>query len=208
MIRARAMTTLRLTTVTGDALRPHLADVARLRIAVFREWPYLYDGDAGYEERYLRRYAAAPGATVVLAFDGARVIGASTCLPLAEETEAVTAPFRAAGWDLARVFYFGESVVLREYRGRGAGVGFFTEREAHARRFPGIDTAAFCAVVRDPDDPRKPAGYVPLDAFWRRRGYTPAPDLVCTMRWKEIGGTDETPHRLAFWFKPLARDPA
>jgi GNAT superfamily N-acetyltransferase len=198
------MTVLRLATVTGAALRPHLADVARLRIAVFREWPYLYDGDAGYEERYLGRYAAAAGAAVVLALDGERVVGASTCLPLVEEGETVKAPFVAAGWDPARVFYFGESVLLPEYRGRGLGVGFFDAREAHARRFPGIDTAAFCAVVRDPADPRKPPGYVPLDAFWRRRGYTPAPDLACIMRWKEIGADAETPHRLAFWLKPLA----
>jgi GNAT superfamily N-acetyltransferase len=197
------MTALRLATVTGEALRPHLADVARLRIAVFREWPYLYDGDAGYEERYLARYAAAAGAAVVLAFDDARVVGASTCLPLVEEGDTVKAPFVAAGWDLARVFYFGESVLLPEYRGRGAGVGFFSEREAHARRFPGIDTAAFCAVARDPADPRKPPGYAPLDAFWRKRGYTPAPDLACTMRWKEIGADAETPHRLAFWLKRL-----
>jgi GNAT superfamily N-acetyltransferase len=202
------MTALRLVTVTGEALRPHLADVARLRIAVFREWPYLYDGDAAYEERYLGRYAAAPGAAVVLAFDGTRVVGASTCLPLVEEGKTVKAPFLAAGWDLGRVFYFGESVLLPEYRGRGAGVGFFTEREAHARRFPGIDTAAFCAVARDPTDPRRPTDYVPLDAFWRKRGYTPSLELACTMRWKEIGGSEEMPHRLTFWLKPLSPEAA
>lgn len=202
------MTDLRLITVTGEALRPHLADVARLRIAVFREWPYLYEGDAAYEERYLARYAAAPGAAVVLAFDGDRVVGASTCLPLVEEGDTVQAPFLAAGWDLARVFYFGESVLLPEYRGRGVGVGFFAEREAHARRFAGIDTAAFCAVVRDPADPRKPADYVPLDSFWRKRGYTPAPGLACTMRWKELGAPEETPHRLTFWLKRLAPEAA
>lgn len=202
------MTDLRLVTVAGAALRPHLAEVARLRIAVFREWPYLYDGDAAYEERYLARYAAAPGAAVVLALDGDRVVGASTCLPLAEEGEAITAPFRAAGWDLGRVFYFGESVLLPPYRGRGAGVGFFAAREAHARRFPGIDTAAFCAVERDPADPRRPADYVPLDGFWRRRGYEPAPGLACTLHWKEIGAAEETPHRLGFWLKRLVPETA
>ncbi|WP_439576776.1 GNAT family N-acetyltransferase [Elioraea sp.] len=202
------MAALRLASVTGGTLRPHLADVARLRIAVFREWPYLYDGDAASEERYLARYAAAPGAAVVLALDGDRVVGASTCLPLVEEGEAVKTPFVTAGWTLGRVFYFGESVLLPAYRGRGVGVGFFTEREAHARRFPGIDTAAFCAVVRDPADPRRPADHVPLDAFWRNRGYAPAPELACAMRWKEIGAAEETPHRLAFWLKRLAPGPA
>ena len=29
----------------GDELRARLDDLARLRIAVFRAWPYLYDGD-------------------------------------------------------------------------------------------------------------------------------------------------------------------
>lgn len=202
------MTDLALVTVTGESLRPHLADVARLRIAVFREWPYLYDGDAAYEERYLGRYAAAPGATVVLAFDGKRVVGASTCLPLVEEGETVKAPFLAAGWDLGRVFYFGESVLLPEYRGRGVGVSFFAAREAHARRFPGIDTAAFCAVMRDPADPRRPAHYTPLDSFWRKRGYAPSPEFACTMRWKEIGGSEEMPHRLTFWLKRLSPEAA
>ena len=34
-----------LETLSGAALLPCLDDVARLRIAVFRDWPYLYDGD-------------------------------------------------------------------------------------------------------------------------------------------------------------------
>jgi len=47
-------------TLTGDGLTAALADLARLRIAVFRDWPYLYDGDEAYEREYLRAYAA-PG---------------------------------------------------------------------------------------------------------------------------------------------------
>ena len=39
------------------ALEAALGDVAALRIAVFRDWPYLYDGDADYEARYLDTYA-------------------------------------------------------------------------------------------------------------------------------------------------------
>ena len=47
--------------LTGDAVAGALGDLARLRIAVFRDWPYLYDGDEGYEREYLRAYTA-PGA--------------------------------------------------------------------------------------------------------------------------------------------------
>ena len=55
----------------------------------------------------MRWYAESPRAAVVVAFDGERPVGASTCIPLADEAEAVTAPFRARGWALERFFYFG-----------------------------------------------------------------------------------------------------
>ncbi len=196
-------TAITLRTVSGDALRSSLDDLARLRITVFREWPYLYDGDEAYERRYLARYANARGAAVVLALDDGRVVGASTCLPLAEEEEEISAPFRQAQWDIETVFYFGESVLLPPYRGRGIGVAFFAEREAWALRFPRIVWSTFCAVERDPADPRRPASYRPLDSFWRKRGYEKSPDLACTIAWREVDGTEEVPHRLTFWLKRL-----
>ena len=39
--------------LTGNAVGEVLDDLARLRIAVFRDWPYLYDGDVAYERDYL-----------------------------------------------------------------------------------------------------------------------------------------------------------
>ena len=195
---------LRLETLTGDAILPHLPALARLRIAVFRDWPYLYDGDEGYERDYLATYARAPGAAVVIAFAGAEPVGVSTCLRLVAETANVLAPFRARGLDPARFFYFGESVLLREWRGGGTGVGFFAAREAHARAVPGCAFATFCAVVRAADDPRRPAGFVPLDGFWRKRGYAPLEGLFCTMSWRETGQAAASEKRLAFWAKSLA----
>lgn len=198
---------LRVETRRGADLLPLLPDLARLRIEVFRAWPYLYDGDEAYERTYLRTYVDSPRAGVVVAFDGDRPVGASTCLPLTDETGNVQAPFRARGWDPARFFYFGESVLLPRYRGTGAGVAFFREREAHARRVSDADFTTFCAVQRPDDHPARPPGAVPLDAFWRKRGYTKRPDLVCTMTWKEVGAAEETEKPLAFWMKSLTGAP-
>lgn len=198
---------LRLETVQGAAIVPLLPALARLRTVVFREWPYLYDGDAAYEERYLATYAQSPGAALVVALAGEEPVGCATCQPMEEATAEVQGAFRRAGLDPARFCYFGESVLLPAWRGRGIGVAFFTAREAHARRL-GLSAAAFCAVVRDPNDPRKPADYQPLDAFWRRRGYVPRPDMSCVFSWKEVGDDRETPHRLSFWVKdPLPPAP-
>jgi GNAT superfamily N-acetyltransferase len=194
---------IRVETRTGAALAPLLPDLARLRIAVFREWPYLYEGDPAYEAKYLRAYVDSPRAAVVVAFRGERPVGASTCLPLIDETANVQAPFRARGWDPARFFYFGESVLLPQFRGHGIGVAFFRQREAHARAASDCDYSCFCGVQRPADHPARPAGVVPLDGFWRRRGYTHYPDLVCRMRWKETGAAEETEKTLSFWIKPL-----
>ena len=92
-------------------------------------------------------------------------------------------------------------------RGRGIGVAFFEQREAHARRVSECDYTAFCAVQRPADHPLRPAGAPVLDEFWRNRGYTPYPDLACTMQWKDVGEAAPTDHTLRFWLKPLRGAP-
>ncbi|MFC3551183.1 GNAT family N-acetyltransferase [Lysobacter cavernae] len=188
----------------GAAIAPYLDDLARLRIAVFRDWPYLYDGDAGYEALYLRTYLQSPRSIAVLAFDGDRVIGASTGLPLADESEAFLTPFAHASVEPREVFYCGESVLLPSYRGRGIGHRFFDEREAHARGFGDYAWTAFCAVERDAADPRRPAFHRGNEAFWHKRGYRPRPELRVSLPWREVG-QGEVGHSLGFWLRPLER---
>jgi len=193
---------LRFETLRGPALHPLLPALAQLRITVFRDWPYLYEGDAAYEADYLRAYAEGPNAAVIVAFDGDRPVGAATCEPMVETHGMVPEAFRAAGLDPALYCYFGESVLLPAYRGQGAGVRFFALREAHALE-TGARFTTFCGVRRDPADPRRPPGYTPLDAFWRKRGYAPLEGVHCKMDWREVGGAAEIPHRLDFWHKRL-----
>ncbi len=191
---------LRFETLSGDALRAWLPRLAGLRTAVFRDWPYLYDGTPGYEETYLAAYADSPGAAVIAAIDGGRAVGCCTCQPMGGATARVQAAFSGRGLDPARFCYFGESVLLPEYRGRGAGVRFFEMREAHARSL-GLQAAAFCAVTRNNNDPRRPRDYLPLDAFWGKRGYTRRADISVIFDWKEVGDDRDTPHSLGFWVK-------
>ena len=155
--------------VGGSQLGPWLDDVARLRIAVFRDWPYLYDGHFAYEREYLAAYAKSADSVVVLAFDGDRVVGASTGLPLADDTDEFQRPWRMAGRSVDEVFYFGESMLLPEYRGQGIGHAFFDVREAHARELGRFACTAFCAVDRDVQDSRRPAGHRGNEGFWTKR---------------------------------------
>src|SRR5437868_6948208 len=61
---------LEVKSLTGSDIYAVLPDLARLRMTVFRDWPYLYDGTLEYEEKYLQTFAAAKGAVVIAAYDG------------------------------------------------------------------------------------------------------------------------------------------
>ncbi len=196
------MTPLRTSVVKGAEIAPWVPVLADLRIRVFREFPYLYQGSVDYERRYLDTYLRSPDSVAVLAFDGDRVVGASTGLPLAHESEEFLAPFLAAGEDPQRIFYCGESVLLEEYRGRGLYRIFFAERERQARRL-GLDTSVFCAVERPGDHPLRPVDYQPLDGVWRRFGYRQAADLRTLYRWRDLGESGETDKPMVFWVKTL-----
>lgn len=188
----------------GADVTPFLDDVARLRIAVFRDWPYLYEGDTAYEREYLAAYAQSPDSVFVLARDGDRVVGASTGLPLIDDAPDFRRPFVEAGRDPAKVFYFGESVLLPGYRGLGLGHAFFDAREAHARALGRHALTAFCAVDRAHDDERIPAGHRGNEAFWHKRGYTRQPGLTLRLHWNERG-QGEIAHALTFWTRPLEK---
>lgn len=185
--------------VVGGAVVPILDAVADLRIAVFREFPYLYDGERDYEREYLKVYAEVERSVIVLALDEGRVVGASTALPMEDTDAGFRKPFEQAGYPIGEVFYFGESVLLPEYRGRGIGKAFFDGREAHAMAL-GFQWTTFCAVERAPDDPRRPSGYRPLDGFWRGRGYRFHPELSAVFPWKEIG-QGKSSNILRFWLR-------
>lgn len=105
--------------------------------------------------------------------------------------------------DLNRIYYFGESILLPAWRGRGIGHAFFDRREAKAREL-GFATTCFCAVVRPSDHPARPADYSPLDPFWRSRGYEPVDGLVGDFAWKDLGEDWERQHPMQFWVKRLS----
>jgi GNAT superfamily N-acetyltransferase len=190
--------------VQGDELATWLPALAQLRIEVFRDFPYLYDGTHAYEAEYLRRYAEQPGSVLVIALAEDEVVGASTGMPMANETEAFRAPVQAFGLDPAKVFYFGESVLQREWRGSGIGWRFFDEREAHAAASGDFTHLCFCTVDRPVDHPLRPIDYRPLDSLWNKRDYHRQPALTTHYAWKDIDQPEPTDKSMTFWLRALS----
>ena len=188
--------------LTGVDLEQALPDVARLRIAVFRAWPYLYDGSFDYEHQYLQSYRDSVGAILVGAFDGDCLVGAATGTPMEDHAEDFAAAFAGTGYALRDVFYNAESVLLPDYRGQGIGHAFFDLREAHARAL-GRRYVAFCGVVRPVDHPARPADYRPLEGFWEKRGYVKMDGVFAEFSWRDVGKVKEDAKPLQFWIRDL-----
>jgi GNAT superfamily N-acetyltransferase len=186
----------------GAELERHLDGVARLRISVFRDWPYLYDGSLDYEREYLATYRDNPGALLVGAFDEGELVGASTSTLMEDHAEEFAAPFRDFAVPMSDILYGAESVLLPAWRGQGIGHRFFDLREDHARAM-GRGHIAFCSVLRPDNHPLRPASYRTNDAFWQGRGYAPLPGMVAEFSWKDVGEEAETKKPLQFWMRKV-----
>lgn len=197
------MPELSITTLVGKDVRSYIKDLAKLRITVFREYPYLYDGSTAYEEKYLKVYENCPQSLMVIVQHEGRLVGASSGLPLTSAAEEFQAPFIQQGYDPKQIFYCGESMMLKPFRGRGIYPRFFQARENHARALGQFSTIAFCAVIRPPDHSLKPVGYRPLDGYWARLGYVKRPEMVCHFAWPDLGEAVESLKPMVFWVKPL-----
>jgi len=189
--------------VTGTGIKPFIPDIARLRITVFRNFPYLYDGNQAYEQEYLETYVKSTRSIAVLVLDGQQITGVSTGVPLSDESEEFQRPFVNQGISPSEIFYCGESLLLPEYRGKGIYKTFFIEREEHARSLQQFNRICFCAVVRDDDHPLKPDNYQPLDPVWKSFGYRKEPDLTTLYSWKDIDQQVENEKTMVFWIKEL-----
>lgn len=189
---------IRIQCVSGKEALTFIDKVAELRISIFKDFPYLYEGDIAYESDYLSRYIAVEQSLFVLAFSGEQLIGVSTGMPLKYEMQEIRAPFLEAGLTTESYFYFGESLLKKEYRGKGIGHRFFDEREAFAATIDGIERCTFCSVIRTEDHFLRPKDYRSNDLFWTKRGYSKN-GLICELDWKDVGNQESTLKSLEFW---------
>lgn len=187
----------------GKEIEPYLETIATLRIEIFREFPYLYDGSMDYEKKYLKTNIRSPESIAVLVFDEDQMVGASTGLPMDDETAEFKSSFLRHGYHPDRIFYCGESILKKNYRGRGIYSTFMSEREKHATGIGRFETICFCGVERPVNHPLRPDDYHPLDPIWTKFGYQKHPELNTHYHWKDVNEMSESPKKMVFWLKSI-----
>lgn len=185
----------------GEDIAPLLPDIVRLRHQLLREWPVLRAEEWEAERDDLSAGFGSPRALAVLVWQGVRLVGVAAGLPMADEVRELRRPLTVAGTDPRTAFFLDHALLLPEFRGQGVGRRLFAEREEHALGL-GYRWAVLAATERSPADPRQPAGWVPLDGFWRRLGYRPTATLA-SLTWKEVGEAMPSPKPVRLWRKAL-----
>lgn len=192
--------------LSGKEAKAYVDELAALRLKVFFEFPYLYEGSLEYEKNYLETYFKAQHSFILMVKDKSKLVGVTTGIWAAEEEESFKRPFVENDFDPSEVFYFGESVLLKEYRGQGLGKLFFKERENYARSLGFISLLSFCAVVREQTHPLKPTGYLPLNMFWEAQGFSQASGVTTEYAWPDRNESESTKKLMQYWIKKIERN--
>jgi GNAT superfamily N-acetyltransferase len=190
---------LELRAFAGAGIAPHLATIAGLRARVLAGWPYLRAPDPAAELAGLDTLAGDDSAVAVLAFDAGTAVGAATAQRLDRAGAGMAAAFAMTDLPPEQTMLMGEAVLLPDYRGQGAGHVLIAARERHARRL-GLRWSVLATYDRP--GPR-PAGWGPLDPFWRARGYRPLMGVGVPVSWREIGAAAPQGHMLDLWVRDL-----
>lgn len=197
------MTDIHVRAFTGAALKPYIHSLAKLRMEVFRDYPYFEEPNLEHETHYLKKLATCKEAIGVLIFDNTTLVGASLGYPLNIEEPAILRPFKDRQLDIDSYFIFGDSALLQHYRGRGLGHHLYAARELHVQHYKKFKHICFCVPDCYESDPQRPKDYIPLNDFWRKRGYVHHPEMKCYLSWKQIDETHPSKKQMSFWIKEL-----
>jgi GNAT superfamily N-acetyltransferase len=190
--------------LSGDTARAVVDSLASLRLTIFREYPYLYDGKREDELTYVRIYADTADACVIVAEADGDVIGAATGIPLKNEDEQMLRAFVRSGIDTEERYYVGELLCYPEYRGKGLGTRLLARMETHVRSLERYRSLVCATVIRPDDDPSIPAGYISIRCFLDHHGFRMLPAVTAIFSWLETDGVVRE-HPMQFWIKELCR---
>ena len=198
------MSDFRFKSVKGKDIEVNFSDLSRIRVEVFREWPYLYQGSLEYEKSYLKNYFDNERSLCIFCYVDGKVVGVSTLMPLEGEHDELKNPVAQAGFDIKKIFYYSESCLLPAFRGQGVYKEFFKLREEHVRSFGSeYEKVCFCSVQRPDKHPLKPKNYRPLDSIWKKYGFYQVEGLQMSFSWTDIEQEKESSKKLNVWMKDL-----
>ncbi len=194
---------IKIRTLVGSGMTTYLQSMTKVRHEVFSEIPYFQPWGLEADLTYLKHLSQSPDAIAVLVFDGSKMVGVSTGIPLDEELPSFQEPFIKLGLPLKEYYYCGLSALLKPYRNRGLAHHFFDLREKHALHLKRFSKICFASILFDP----KLSSSIPLanlEMFWKKQGYIEHAEMLCYPPLLDYNSR----RAFKFWIKQLVSSPS
>jgi hypothetical protein len=193
---------LEIKSLDGESAREFFNEIAQIRIDLFREFPYLYDGSIEYEREYLETYFKSKNSKIILGLDKGKIVAFSSSISLNEEIEEIKAPFLNRNLDISQYHYIGEVMIKNEYRNLSLPLEFERIHKEFATQ-KGHSKLVFMTVRRELNDISRPYKYKDPEKLWRYIGYKILDNMNIEMSWKRIDTGKDENNVLDIWQKNL-----
>lgn len=186
--------------LTGSAIKTYIPSFSKLRIKALKEFPCLRHNNLEEDQKYLHNLARCNESIAVIIFDGSKIIGMSTGIPIEKEHSLIQNPLLQKSYNLSSIYYFTAPILLKKYQGRGIIHHFFEIQEQHVCRLKRFKKICFNVIQKSTQLSERSKDDFPLDSFWRKRGYIEHTDLILSYPW---GQTHIPLLSLIYWIKNL-----
>jgi len=191
---------LQLKSFIGEEASAYFSQIADLRINTFKEFPYFYEGNFETEKGYLGVYFKSQKSLTLLVFDGDKIVGCSSSVPLNEESDIIQRPFLDSNLNSKDYLYIGDVIIQKAYRERGFLRKFFEHHENHAKT-QGLKHLVFMTVNRPHSHPRRPSDYKSLEPIWQHFGYKLMSGMAVKTSWLQSDTLKVENNELGIWVK-------
>lgn len=192
----------------GKDAAEYIDYVSQLRIDIFKEYPYLYEGELEYEKQYMHGYTTDKKSMIAVAKVNGELAGVSTGIPLISDSEIVADAknvFAKQNVEVGDYYYYGEVIVLPKFRGHGITTKLYSEQNQLIQEW-GFKHVCILTVVREENHSLKPKDYKSPDGMWKHLGFF-RNDLTIDYHWPTIHpdkSVKDVNNTLEFWTKNLS----
>ena len=123
--------------VTGKAINDCFEAIATLRLMVFSEYPYCYQGSFEDEQKHFGQYTCHEDRSLAVLFEKNQIIGLSTRIPAASALPLLgraVPELERRGVNIEQHYYVIESMIKQAFRGKKRGQLLYQEHEVFIRR--------------------------------------------------------------------------
>lgn len=193
---------LTLRVLQGRDAQPYCEKIASLRITMFKEYPYLYEGILEEETEYLEMYFRSFESLLFLVFDQEALVAFASALPLDQSIQELNTPLLEQKIHPRDCLYIGELMITSPYRGRGILRYFLDSYEKFAIR-KGYSHLIFMTIKRTLSHKMCPENYRNPDPIWQHFGYERLPHKPLILTWKQIDTRQQEKNELDLWGKNI-----